>query len=99
MEFSGWLAGCLISLPKITQARSTHLHKGCLSLPVAACLPVQSSKLQALYTQTQTALEASDARVKQLTAQLDTAQKEAGRLKQDMSKLQVRTACMQWPPT
>jgi predicted nuclease with TOPRIM domain len=61
-----------------------------------ACFPTffrchpQSSKLQALYTQTQAALEESDSRVTQLTAELSAAQQEAEQLRNDMRNLQVR---------
>lgn len=61
------------------QARSPYL-----------CAGLQSAKLQALYNQTQSALEESDARVKELSSALETAQQEAERLRRDMRNLQVR---------
>jgi hypothetical protein len=62
-----------------------------MPVSVSACWfsRLQSSKLQALYTQTQAALEESDGRVTQLTAELSTAQQEAERLRTDMRNLQV----------
>lgn len=51
----------------------------------------QAAKLQTLYTQTQAALEASDAKVAQLSKQLQTAQDTADNLRRDMRNLQVRT--------
>lgn len=58
---------------------------------VCLCLSMlQSAKLQTLYSQTQSALEESDARVQQLSAELTTAQQEAERLRTEMRSLQVR---------
>jgi chromosome segregation ATPase len=63
-----------------------------LLLLIVCCM--QSSKLQALYDETQSALEASDARVKQLSDELTTAQQEAEKLRKEMRTLQVGTQGM-----
>jgi hypothetical protein len=60
----------------------THTHHCLLPHP-------QSTKLQSLYSQTQSALEESDKRVKQLSSELATAQMEAKGLKNEMRNLQV----------
>jgi hypothetical protein len=54
------------------------------------CVVLQSSKLQSLYSETQSLLEESDARVKQLSGELTTAQQEAEKLRKEMRTLQVR---------
>lgn len=62
-----------------------------VSLPVcmrvSAC--VQSSKLQSLYSQTEAAFKESDAKVKQLSSELATAQMEAKGLKNELRNVQV----------
>lgn len=49
----------------------------------------QAAKLQTLYTQTQAALEASDAKVADLGKALQVAQDTADNLRRDMRNLQV----------
>lgn len=51
----------------------------------------QASKLQSLYTQTQAALEASDAKVDELSKELEVAQDAADKLRREMRNLQVWT--------
>lgn len=53
------------------------------------CVLVQSSKLQSLYSQTEAAFKESDARVKQLSSELATAQMEAKGLKNELRNVQV----------
>lgn len=56
---------------------------------ISVCVVLQSSKLQSLYSETQSLLEESDARVKQLSGELTTAQQEAEKLRKEMRTLQV----------